>query len=172
MADSKLISTPMEGNLTSCCKVDYLVLYDRTIPLQGIFPRHLTELAHLYQETSTRMVAAKMFTRAQNWKQSNVQEQKNGLIKGSIFRQCWKQINHNLSWKDNCSRGHFPKMASYNSTSGLKCPPRTFSTLSNPSHEEVESGFPPFEFGWVFVTAFVTWGQKLCDFWGLAIKTV
>lgn len=111
MADSKLISTPMEGNLTSCCKVDYLVLYDRTIPLQGIFPRHLTELAHLYQETSTRMVAAKMFTRAQNWKQSNVQEQKNGLIKGSIFRQCWKQINHNLSWKDNCSRGHFPKMA-------------------------------------------------------------
>lgn len=37
-------------------------------------------------------------------------------------------------------------------------------------HQEVDFTFPPFEFGWVLVSALPQAGQKLYAFWGLVIK--
>lgn len=160
-------STPVEDDLILCCKVECLVLYDTAVPLPGICPREITcthAIRRLIQDCLQQRCSQEQKTESN----PNVHKQKNGLVKWNVFRQWWKQINHNLLWKGNCGRGYFSEMATI-----LVLAPNVLPEPSPPSPPppiKRWSLFSPFEFGWVFVTASTHTRQKLCDFWGLVIN--
>lgn len=106
----------MEDDFILCCKVEYL----GTLRHSNSTPRYIpkrhnshTCIRRLVQECVQQRCSQEQ--KAENT--PNVHEQKNGLIKWSVFRQRWKQINYTAcnimdkSLKDHCGRWYFPKMA-------------------------------------------------------------